>query len=73
MSALAEVLFHALVGRVDPGAPVFLDVPEVNRSAVSLAERNGMMTVFETARMYNRGKPSLRLDKVYGVTTFELG
>lgn len=69
----AEALFHALVSRVDPGAPVFLDVPEINRSAVRLAERNGMTPAFETARMYNRGEPSLRLDKVYGVTTFELG
>jgi Acetyltransferase (GNAT) domain len=69
----AEGLFRALVRRVEPGSPVFLDVPEVNRSAVSLAERNGMTPVFETARMYNKGEPSLQLDKVYGVTTLELG
>ena len=50
-----------------------LDVPEVNRAAVSLAERNGMTPAFETARMYNKGEPELRLDKVYGMTTFELG
>jgi ribosomal protein S18 acetylase RimI-like enzyme len=70
---LAEGLFQELLVRVDPGAPVFLDVPEVNSAAVSLAERNGMTPAFETARMYNRGEPDLRLDKVYGVTTFELG
>jgi Acetyltransferase (GNAT) domain len=69
----AQGLFHALLSRVDPDAPVFLDIPEVNRSAVSLAKRNSMTPVFETARMYNRGEPSLRLEKVYGITTFELG
>jgi hypothetical protein len=69
----AEDVFHALLSRVDPGVPVLLDVPEINRSAVRLAERNGMTPAFETARMYNKGEPSLRLDKVYGVTTFELG
>jgi ribosomal protein S18 acetylase RimI-like enzyme len=70
---LAEALHQALVARVDPGTAVFLDVPEVNRAAVSMAERRGMTPAFETARMYNRGEPDLRLDKVYGVTTFELG
>jgi hypothetical protein len=29
--------------------------------------------VFETARMYTGPIPPLRLDRVFGVTTFELG
>jgi hypothetical protein len=29
--------------------------------------------VFETARMYTGAIPSLRLARVFGVTTFELG
>jgi hypothetical protein len=69
----AHTLFQALTSRVEVGAPVFLDVPEVNRPATGLAEENGMTPVFETARMYNKGAPSVRVDKVYGVTTFELG
>ena len=69
----AHTLFQALISRVEAGAPVFLDVPEVNKPAIGLAEDYGMTPAFETARMYNRGEPSLRLDKVYGVTTFELG
>jgi len=71
--SVAETLFVGLVNRVERGAPIFLDVPEINRSAVGLAERAGMTPVFETARMYNKSEPALRLDKVYGVTTFELG
>ena len=69
----AHTLFRALTSRVEAGAPVFLDVPEVNKPAIGLAEEYGMTPAFETARMYNEGEPSLRLDKVYGVTTFELG
>jgi ribosomal protein S18 acetylase RimI-like enzyme len=69
----AERLLQALIGRIDPGASVFLDVPEANRPALRLAERNGMTPVSETARMYKKGEPRVRLDKIYGVTTLELG
>jgi GNAT superfamily N-acetyltransferase len=69
----ASGLFQALTSRVEVGAPIFLDVPAVNPPAIALAEANGMTPVFETARMYNRGAPAIRLDKIYGVTTFELG
>jgi hypothetical protein len=31
------------------------------------------MPVFETARMYTGAILALRLDRVFGVTTFELG
>jgi Acetyltransferase (GNAT) domain len=72
-SHAAETLFLALIDRVEAGAPVFLDVPEVNPQAVRLAESHGMTPVFSTARMYNRGQPDVRLDRIYGVTTFELG
>ena len=52
---------------------VFLDVPQSNAQAVALAERHGMKAVFETARMY-RGEPlPVRGEKVFGITTFELG
>ncbi len=71
-AALAEKLFLALC-RMVPGEPVFLDVPEPNAGAVALAERYGMKRVFETARMYTKGEPSLPLENIFGVTTFELG
>ena len=70
---IAEALYHGLAGVVEPGAPVYLDVPEVNPAAVALAERHRMTRVFETARMYTRGAPALALERVFGVTTFELG
>jgi GNAT superfamily N-acetyltransferase len=68
----AETLFAALtVGR--QGGPVFLDAPEVNPHALMLAINHGMVPVFETARMYTGGPPDIPLEKVYGVTSFELG
>jgi hypothetical protein len=55
------------------GGEVFLDVPAVNRDAVALAQDLGLAPVFETARMYTGAIPPLRLERVFGVTTFELG
>lgn len=70
---IAEVLLQALMSRIRVGAPVFLDVPDVNVSALKLAEIFKMQVVFETARMY-RGEPlPVDLDKIYGVTSLELG
>jgi len=69
---MAERLFAGLLARA-PGAPVFLDTPEANPAAIALAERHNMTPVFETARMYKNGAPRMRLDRWFGVTTFELG
>jgi GNAT superfamily N-acetyltransferase len=70
--AAAERVFAALVSAVG-GGEVFLDVPRVNREAVALAEGHGLAPVFETARMYTGAIRPLRLERVFGVTTFELG
>jgi hypothetical protein len=68
----AEAILAALFERADPGE-IFLDVPEPHRPAVALAERLGLKPVFETARMYTGPAPALRLDRIFGITTFELG
>jgi GNAT superfamily N-acetyltransferase len=70
---LAEELLMAFKSEVKPGEPFYLDVPEVNQAAVALAGKFNMKVVFETARMYTGEKPDLRTDRLYGVTTFELG
>ncbi|RBP18189.1 acetyltransferase (GNAT) family protein [Roseiarcus fermentans] len=69
---VAERLFRGLAARA-AGAPLFLDTPEVNPDAVALAKRHGMTPVFETARMYTGEPPPIKLDRCFGVTTFELG
>jgi GNAT superfamily N-acetyltransferase len=71
--ALAQQLFAALLGEVAPGAPVFLDVPELNAAALALTERHQMTMCFETARMYTGMPPELNMDRIYGITSFELG
>jgi hypothetical protein len=32
-----------------------------------------MLPVFSTVRMYSKASPELPLNKIFGVTTFELG
>ena len=71
-SAAAEAILSTLLARAG-GGEIFLDVPAVNRDAIALAEGLGLAPVFETARMYTGDIPPLRLDRVFGVTTFELG
>ena len=70
--AAAEAVFTALVSAAG-GGEVFLDVPDINREAVALAQSHGLAPVFETARMYTGPIRPLRLERVFGVTTFELG
>lgn len=70
--ATAEVVLSALLAKAG-GGEIFLDVPSINRDAVALAEDLGLAPVFETARMYTGAIPPLRLERVFGVTTFELG
>jgi Acetyltransferase (GNAT) domain/Acetyltransferase (GNAT) family len=68
----AEAVLSALLAHGRDGE-VFLDVPSPNAAAVALAEDLGLAPVFETARMYTGAVPPLRLDRVYGVASFELG
>ena len=70
---IADRLFQKFRNFVGEGTPIFLDTPEVNKEAVKLAEKYQMKTMFETARMYTKGKPDIDLQRVFGVTTFELG
>jgi ribosomal protein S18 acetylase RimI-like enzyme len=70
---IAEALFNALVAPLGDAPLVFLDVPEPNEAARLLAERHGLEPVFETARMYKGAAPDLPLDRIFGITTFELG
>jgi ribosomal protein S18 acetylase RimI-like enzyme len=53
--------------------PVFLDVPDANLEAIKLAQRYGMKQVSETARMYNQEIPNLAINRVFAVTSLEVG
>jgi len=68
----AEIILQALLAGAG-GGEIFLGAPGINRDAVALAQDLGLVPVFETARMYTGSIPPLRLDRVFGVTSFELG
>lgn len=70
--AAAEAVVQALLASAGDGE-VFLDVPAVNREAIALAETLALKPVFETARMYTGPITPLRIDRIFGVTSFELG
>jgi GNAT superfamily N-acetyltransferase len=71
--SVASALFAALCERVPVGSTVYLDVPMPNTDALALAKAQGLHGVFETARMYAGTAPVCELQRVYGITTFELG
>lgn len=70
---IADALYCALCSAAKPGSPVFLDIPEVNYFAYELVQRYQMQQVFETARMYSGPEPYLPMQRIFGVTSFELG
>ncbi len=70
--AIAELIFQALAAEVD-GAPIFIDVPEINRAAGALVKRHKLAPTFECARMYNKKIPDTPIEQVYGLASFELG
>ncbi len=69
----AERLYIKLSSHAEENGIVYLDVPEVNRAGLQIAEKYRMRKVFETARMYKGEEPKIASSKVFGVTTFELG
>jgi Acetyltransferase (GNAT) domain len=68
----AERLVRSLMARIQ-GEQVQLDVPEPNEAALALASRLGLSEVFGCARMYHGAAPSLPLQQIFGVTSFEFG
>ncbi len=71
-AAVAESLYTHLAPFA-AGNPLFLDAPENNPAAMELVRRHGMTEVFGCARMYLGAAPDLAHERIFGVTTFELG
>ncbi|AVH60492.1 MULTISPECIES: GNAT family N-acetyltransferase [Streptomyces] len=55
------------------GSEVAIDVPEPNAAGIALVEELGLVPSFETARMYTGPVRPFAQERVYGVTTLELG
>ncbi len=69
---IANCLFTALQQDII-GDAIFLDITDINPEASRLVEKHQMQEVFNTGRMYLKGQPSLADEKIFGITTFELG
>ncbi|MFI8520834.1 GNAT family N-acetyltransferase [Streptomyces sp. NPDC085481] len=74
-AADAAALLDALAAqaRAFGSARVAIDMPEANPAAARLAEERGLEPTFETARMYTGPIRPIAQDRVFGVTTLELG
>ncbi|MFE5400090.1 GNAT family N-acetyltransferase [Streptomyces sp. NPDC056580] len=68
----ARALFAALTAGA-AGLEVAVDVPEPNTAALALVEEAGFSPSFETARMYTGPVRAHAQERVFGVTTLELG
>jgi hypothetical protein len=69
---IAEQLYLALTAKVS-GQVVYLDVPEINNEAMTLAAKHKLSECFGCARMYFGPAPELNYKQIYGSTTYELG
>ena len=70
---IAQKLFLGLCALAEPAEKVYLDIPEVNLAGIRLAKALEMQPIFKTARMYRGPEPAIQLQKIFGVTSFELG
>ena len=69
---IAEELYKACLNSV-VGEPVYLDIPVINKGAVNIIKKYNATYVFECARMYYGKPPEVDINKIFGITTFELG
>ena len=71
---VARALLEQTLQALPTGGFVFLDVPAANTAACQLAAAHGWEKTFETLRMYRGEICSIdTTDRVWGITTFELG
>ncbi|MBT2444781.1 GNAT family N-acetyltransferase [Streptomyces sp. ISL-36] len=71
----AAALLDALAAeaRAFGSARIAIDMPESNPAAARLARERGLEATFETARMYTGPIRPVAQERVFGVTTLELG
>jgi len=69
---IAASLISSLAAKTGATA-VAVDMPDINKPAIALAERIGLKPSFETARMYTGADPEVDYAGLFGVTSLELG
>lgn len=70
---IADKLLRALAARADVGESLFMDMPDINPAAKSMAHRYQMQDSFTIARMYKGNPPPLPTAKIYAITSPEIG
>jgi hypothetical protein len=70
--AVAESLYERCLTAVGDDK-VYLDIPLCNPLAVTLTTKYQTQAMFECGRMYHGVAPTIPTNKVFGITTFELG
>lgn len=71
-AAIAEELYKACLNAAI-GSSLIMDIPVTNTEAVNLMKKYDANYIFECARMYHGTPPDLPINKIFGITTFELG
>jgi GNAT superfamily N-acetyltransferase len=71
--AFAAKALYAQLAQFAAGGPLYLDAPENNAAAMEFVREQRMTEVFGCARMYLGHPPVLAHERIFGVTTFELG
>lgn len=69
---IADEIYKALVSKAVDEI-VYLDITEANPISFDLVKKYDMKKVFETARMYSKSEPLIDINKIFGITSFELG
>lgn len=69
---VADALFQAFQLE-QQGKPIFIDIPDNNPQGQQLRQRYELEEVFGCVRMYYGPPPSIDYDRIFGVTSFEVG
>lgn len=69
---VAEEIYKACLNALQ-NEQVYIDIPVSNAEAVQLMRKYDANYVFECARMYYGNAPGTDMNKVFGITSFELG
>lgn len=80
-TSVAHMLLREFIAEASSAATVsphevkklFVDVPEPNKAGVEMAEQMGLTRLFALERMYRGPPPRLPLERIFALTTLEVG
>lgn len=72
-SNIAKEIITGLTQSLANKTQYFVDIPKDNPQALDVISSHNMKKVFESARMYSKENPKLPLERIFGITSLELG